>query len=78
MRINKIITDQLKKRLIVKQILLFSTLENVWKRVWRICILMLGCEELKKMFRRESYKNMSYHKFKTYFDFFELKNIDYS
>ena len=40
-----------------------------------------GCEGLKKMFRRESCKNMSwkdYHKLKTYFDFFESKNIDYS
>ena len=35
-----------------------------------------GCEGLKKMFRRESCK-ISY-KLKTYFDFFESKNIDYS
>ena len=34
---------QLKKLLIVKQILLVSTLGNFYKTVWRICILMLGC-----------------------------------
>ena len=31
----------LKKLLIVPQILLVSTLVNVWRTVWRICILML-------------------------------------
>ena len=31
----------------VKQILLVSTLRNVWRTVWRICILMLGCEGVK-------------------------------
>ena len=34
--------QQLKKLKILKQILLVSILGNVW----RICILMLGCEEL--------------------------------
>ena len=33
---------QFKKLLIVKQILLVSTLGNVLETVWRICILMLG------------------------------------
>ena len=33
--------------LIAKQILLVSTLENVGRTVWRICILMLGFEGLK-------------------------------
>ena len=32
--------------MIVKQILLSSTLGNVWRSVWRICKLMLGCKEL--------------------------------
>ena len=30
--------------MIVKQILLAGLLENVLRQVWRICILMLGCE----------------------------------
>ena len=30
--------------LIVQQILLFSTIRNVLKTVWKICILMLGCK----------------------------------
>ena len=32
--------------MIGKQILLFSTLGNVQRTVWRICILMLGCKGL--------------------------------
>ena len=35
---------QLEKFLIDKQILLVSTLGNVLRTVWRICILMLGCK----------------------------------
>ena len=35
---------QLKMLLIAKQILLVSTLENVERTVWRICILILGFE----------------------------------
>ena len=35
---------QLEKLLINKQILLVSTLGNVLRTVWRICILMLGCK----------------------------------
>ena len=38
---------QLKKPLIVKQILLVSTLGKVSITVWRICILMLGCKGLR-------------------------------
>ena len=37
---------QLKQLLIVKQILLVSLFANVWRTVWRICILMLGCKGL--------------------------------
>ena len=33
--------------MIVEQILLPSTLGNVWRTVWRICILILGCNGLK-------------------------------
>lgn len=29
--------SQLKRLLIIKQILLSSTLRNVWRRVWRMC-----------------------------------------
>ena len=36
--------------MIVKQILLVSTLENVLRTVWRICILMLGCKGLTNRF----------------------------
>ena len=31
--------------MIVKQILLASTLGNIYRAAWRICILMLGCKE---------------------------------
>ena len=37
---------QLKRLLIVKQILLVSTLGNVKRTVWRIYTLMLGCKGL--------------------------------
>ena len=37
---------QLKKLLIVIQILLLNTLGNIWKTVRRMCILMLGCKGL--------------------------------
>ena len=40
MRINEIITNEMKL-LSVKQILLVSTLGNVERIVWRICILVL-------------------------------------
>ena len=33
---------------IAKQILLVNTLGNVYIKVWRICILMLGCKGLKR------------------------------
>ena len=39
---NKGNDHQLKNVLIVKQMLLVSTLGKVWKTVWRLCILMLG------------------------------------
>ena len=38
---------QLEQLLIVKQTLLFSLFGNVWRTVWRICILMLGCKGLR-------------------------------
>ena len=38
----EMITD-LKNLLIIKQILLVSTLGNVQRTVWRICTLMSGC-----------------------------------
>ena len=38
---------QLKKLLNVKQILPVSTTGNVWRTVWRICMLMLGCSCLR-------------------------------
>ena len=44
---NKGNDHQLKKLLIFKQILLVSTLGNVKRTVWRICLLMLGCKRLK-------------------------------
>ena len=37
---------QLKKLLIVNQILPVSILGNVWRTVWRICILMIGCKRV--------------------------------
>ena len=40
-------TKKLKKLLIVRQILLVSTPENVWRTVCRTWILMLGCKGLK-------------------------------
>ena len=44
---NKGRDHQLKKRLIIKQILLVSTLGNVKRTVWTICILMLGRKGLE-------------------------------
>ena len=41
---NKRNDHQLKKLLIVKQILPVSTLGNVKRIVWRMWILMLGCK----------------------------------
>ena len=35
---------KLKKLLIVQQILHVSTLRNVYRIVWRICILISGCK----------------------------------
>ena len=46
---------QLKQLLIVKQILLVSLIENVWRTVWRKCILMFGC----KMLRSWEYRKWS-------------------
>ena len=39
------------KLLIVKQILLVNNQGNVWRAVWRICILILGCLELTLNFQ---------------------------
>ena len=39
---NKGNDDQVQKVLIVKQILLSSTIGNVWTTVWRICKLISG------------------------------------
>ena len=44
---NKGNDHQIKKLLIVRQILLVSTFVNVQRTVWRICILMLGCRWLR-------------------------------
>ena len=41
--------SQLNKFLIVKQILLVSTLGNVERPVQRVCILMLKCKGFKKL-----------------------------
>ena len=40
---------QRKKLLIVKQTVLVSALGNAQRTVWRICILMLGCEGLSEL-----------------------------
>ena len=44
---NKRNDHQRRKLLIVKLILLVSTLKNVQRTVWRICILTLGCKGLR-------------------------------
>ena len=44
-RIKEMVTNLLNSWFL-KQILLVSTLENIWRTVWRIFILMLGCEGL--------------------------------
>ena len=41
---NKGNDHQHKKLWIVKQILLISTLGNTWKKVWRMCLSILGCK----------------------------------
>ena len=45
--INKGNDHQQNKLLVLKQILLVCTLGNVWRTVWGICILMLGCKGLR-------------------------------
>ena len=50
---NKGNDHQLKKLMIVIQTLLVSVLGNVYKTVWRICILMLGRKEDMTERRRE-------------------------
>ena len=57
---------QLKKLLIVKQILLVITLGNVKRTVWRICILKLGCREFTHL-EKEKCWNCTYFIFKRYF-----------
>ena len=47
---NKSNYHQLKKLLIIRQILLVSTLVNVQRTAWRIWILMLGCNGLIGIF----------------------------
>ena len=37
--------------MIVRQILLVSTLENIWRTVWRKCILILKYKGLKDYFQ---------------------------
>ena len=44
---NKGNDHQQNKLLVLKQILLVCTLGNVWRTVWGICILMLGCKGLR-------------------------------
>ena len=39
---------QLKKLLIVKQILFVSASGNVKRPVWRMCVLMLECKRFKR------------------------------
>ena len=49
-KVNKGNDHQLKKLLTAKQILLVSIIGNVWRKVWRICIMMLGCKGLNVNF----------------------------
>ena len=44
---------QLKQLLIVKQILLVSLIGNVWRTVWRKCILMFGSKMLRSWENRK-------------------------
>ena len=43
---NRTDDHQLEQLLTVKQILLVSLFRNVWRTVWRICILILRCKDL--------------------------------
>ena len=53
---EKIANDHhLRRLLIVKQILLVSSIRNVQRTVWRICILMLGFKRVKANFRSKCY-----------------------
>ena len=45
----------LRRLSIVKQILLVSSIRNVQRTVWRICILMLGFKRVKANIRSECY-----------------------
>ena len=50
--------------MIVKQILLVSPLGNLYKTVWRICILILGWKEIKDLY-------VNWH----FFFLFRLKDV---
>ena len=52
---NKEKDHQPKELSIFKQILLDSTLGNVWQTVWRICIMMLGLRVIFLMMCTFSY-----------------------
>ena len=45
----------LRRLSIVKQILLISSIRNVQRTVWRICIMMLGFKRVKANIRSECY-----------------------
>ena len=53
-RINEMI-NYYEKLLIVQQILLLSTLGDVQRTVWRMYILMFGCEGLTILFSLQGY-----------------------
>ena len=53
-RIKKIITIQ-KSCWLLNKFSYSSALGNVWRTVWRICILMLGCQGLRKEKNSESF-----------------------
>ena len=53
-RINELI-NYYEKLLIVQQILLLSTLGDVQRTVWRMYILMFGCEGLTILFSLQGY-----------------------
>ena len=74
MRVKEMIINQ-KKFLIVKQILLVSTLGNVLRTVWRIYMVMLGCKGLNCLRRDMKYRMCNFQSYNNDFNQFVRDRI---
>ena len=74
MRVKEMIINQ-KKFLIVKQILLVSTLGNVLRTVWRIYMVMLGCKGLNWLSTDMKYRMCNFQSYNNDFNRFVRDRI---